>query len=92
MSVYQLESGWKSQEGKRISLSHFQGRPIVVAMIFTWCEYACPRTLADLKAIEAKLPPVDRKRVRFILVSFDSKKDKPAVLKRYALENDLDLS
>ncbi len=92
MSVYQLESVWRSQEEKRIALSRFRGRPIVIAMIFTWCEYACPRTLADLKAIEAKLTVADRKRVRFILVSFDSEKDKPAVLKRYALENELDLS
>jgi protein SCO1 len=92
LSVYQLESGWRSQEGKLIKLSHFHGRPTVVAMVFTTCEYACPRTLADLKAIEAALTDADRSRVRFVLVSFDTVHDKPAVLRAYAKENDLDVS
>ena len=91
MSIYQLQSDWKSQEGKTIRLAHFHGRPIVLAMMFTWCEYACPRTMADLKAIEAQLPPESRDQVRFLLVSFDSEKDKPAVLKAFAKKNGLDL-
>jgi protein SCO1 len=92
LSVYQLESVWQSQEGKRITLAHFRGRPTVLAMMFTTCEYACPRTLADLKTIEAKLPEADRHRVRFVLVSFDTTHDKPEVLRDYAKENHLDLS
>lgn len=92
LSVYQLESVWRSQEDKPIKLSHFRGRTVIVAMMFTTCEYACPRTLADLKAIEAKLSEADRKRVRFVLVSFDTAKDKPAVLRDYATTNGLDLS
>ena len=47
-SIFQLQSDWKSQEGKTIRLAHFHGRPIVLAMMFTSCEYACPRILADL--------------------------------------------
>jgi protein SCO1 len=92
LSVYQLESLWQSQEGKRITLAHFRGRTAILAMMFTSCEYACPRTLADLKAIEAKLSEADRHRVRFVLVSFDTAHDKPDVLRAYAKENHLDLS
>jgi protein SCO1/2 len=90
-SIFQLESEWRSQEGKTIRLAQFHGRPIVLAMMFTSCEYACPRILTDLKFIEKQLPTEYRNTVRFLLVSFDTKRDKPAVLKVYAKRNDLDL-
>ena len=90
-SIFQLQSVWKSQEGKTIRLAHFRGRPILLAMMFTSCEYACPRILADLKFIEEQIPAVSRDAVRFLLVSFDTERDRPAVLKAYAKKNDLDL-
>ena len=34
----------------------------------------------------------DRDRVRFLLVSFDSERDTPAVLREFAQKNELDLS
>lgn len=90
-SIFQLQSDWESQEGKTIRLAHFHGRPILLAMMFTSCEYACPRILADLKIIEEQMPAGNRDAVRFLLVSFDTERDRPAVLKAYAKKNDLDL-
>jgi protein SCO1/2 len=89
-SVYQLESEWRDQSGATRKLASFRGRPVVLDMIFTTCEYACPRIMSDLKGIETELG--DRlEAVRFVLISFDAERDLPPVLAAYATKQHLDL-
>jgi len=82
-SIYQLDSEWTSDVGRRIKLRVFEGRPQVVAMFFTRCEYACPIIINDLRRIEAALPENLRARVDFLLVSLDSTHDTPEVLRAF---------
>lgn len=89
-SIYQLESCWSDRSGKLRTLPQLRGQISVVAMIFTNCAFACPQTLGDLKAIEAKLSDSARPNVRFVLVSMDCERDTPAVLDAWGRENDLD--
>lgn len=89
-SVLQLEAGWTDAEGHALHLSDLRGEVWITAMIFTHCEYACPRILADLQAIDAALPSDARPRVRYLLASFDHVRDKPDVLRAYAAERGLD--
>ncbi len=79
-SLYLLDSTWTSDVEQRIKLSAFRGRPQIVAMFFTQCEYACPILVQELKTIENRLPPGVRGKVDFLLVSIDSKRDTPAEL------------
>ncbi len=79
-SLYLLDSTWTSDVGRQIKLGALRGRPQIVAMFFTHCEYACPILVGELKAIEAKLPPEVLGKVDFLLVSIDSKRDTPAEL------------
>ncbi len=79
-SLYLLDSKWTSDVGREIKLGALRGRPQVVAMFFTHCEYACPILVEELKAIERKLPPEVLGKVDFLLVSIDSKRDTPAEL------------
>jgi protein SCO1 len=74
-SLYLLDSKWTSDRGKTIPLGVLRGRPQVVAMFFTHCEYACPILVNDMKKLEARLPADVRSRTDFLLVSFDSKRD-----------------
>ncbi|MDF1838039.1 MAG: SCO family protein [Planctomycetota bacterium] len=89
-SIYNLESLWTDQAGQEHALEDFRGTVTVAAMIFTNCEYACPRIIADLKAIEGTLTKGDLAQVRWLLLSMDSDRDLPAVLKAYAERNQLD--
>jgi protein SCO1/2 len=90
-SIYQLDATWHNQDGAQVRLGSLRGRPVIVAMMFTTCQYACPRLMADLKAIEAKLVAGrDQIEPRFLLVSFDAEKDLPPVLEAYATEHGLD--
>ena len=79
-SLYLLDSTWTSDVGRQIKLGALRGRPQIVALFFTHCEYACPILVGELKAIEAKLPPAVLGKVDFLLVSIDSKRDTPAEL------------
>jgi protein SCO1/2 len=82
-SIYQLESTWTSDVGRAVKLTVFRGRPQVMALFFTHCEYACPVLVNELKRLEAALPEDLRSQVDFLLVSFDSARDTPAVLAAY---------
>lgn len=79
-SLFQLDSQWTSDQGRVIRLAILQGRPQLVAMIFTSCEFACPIIVNDMKRIADALPPVIRSQVNFTLISFDHERDTPEKL------------
>ena len=88
-SLYLLDSKWTSDVGKVVQLGVLRGRPQIVAMFFTHCEYACPITVSELKAIESKLPPDVLARVDFLLVSLDAKRDTPDELAAFRTKREL---
>jgi protein SCO1 len=88
-SIYQVTDTFQTQNDKKVALSSFEGKPTVVGMIFTHCTYACPRLTADIKNIEEQLKSDDGK-VNYLLVSFDSQRDLPEQLQKFANANQLD--
>ncbi len=88
-SLYQLESKWTSDAGREVKLGVLRGRPQIVAMFFTTCEYACPIIVENMKAIEQALPDALRSKVDFLLVSFDVARDTPEALKAYRAKSQL---
>lgn len=88
-SLYQTDATWTADTKKQIKLRDLGGRPQVVVMFFANCQFACPILVLDLKRIEAALPPDVRARVGFTLVSFDTKRDNPAMLAQYRRTHEL---
>ncbi len=88
-SLYQLESKWTSDVGREVKLSVLEGRPQIVAMFFTSCEYACPIIVENMKAIEKALPENLRGKVDFLLVSFDVERDTVTALKAFREKKEL---
>lgn len=88
-SLFQLESQWTSDFKRTIPLGVLHGRPLVVAMIFTSCEFACPILVNDLKRIEAALPAGLCGPVGFVLISFDSERDTPERLAQFRVRMEL---
>jgi protein SCO1/2 len=88
-SLYQLESTWTSDVGRKVKLSVLRGRPQVLAMFFSNCEYACPILVNEMKQLEAKLPADVLAKVDFLLVSFDTKRDTPEALAAYRRKENL---
>jgi protein SCO1/2 len=90
-SIYQLGSRWARQDGKQVSLGSLKGHYVIMAMIYTSCQGACPLIIADLKKMDRAIPRDRRSKVRFALFSLDPARDTVAKLKAYALVHDLDL-
>jgi protein SCO1 len=88
-SVYNLDGNWSDQHGRQIELKGFAGKPIILTMFFTHCEYACPLLVHDMKGIETLLEN-KKDQFTFVLVSFDNKRDTPERLKTYAQSQGVD--
>jgi protein SCO1/2 len=84
-SVYDLGGSWRDQSGATRSLASWQGKPVLLAMIYTHCTATCPLAVSELKRI-ATLDP----DVRFVLVSLDPARDDTNRLADYAAERGLD--
>src|SRR5688572_9262819 len=91
-SLYQLDSIWNSADGGKLKLAELKGKPQVVTMFFARCELACPVLVHDVTRIETALPPELRGKVGFLLVSFDSERDTPEVLRGYRQRLELNAS
>ena len=90
-SLYQLESKWTSDMGREIQLGVLRGRPQVLALFFTSCEYACPIVVENMRQLERALPESARGRVDFLLISFDTERDTPGALRAYRQKRQLPL-
>ncbi len=86
-SIYALSSPWRNQTGQEIQLQQSQGKIHLVAMVYASCTNACPRIIADMKAIEAKLSP--QALVQLTLISIDPEVDTPERLQALAQKSQL---
>ena len=89
-SIFNLTTNWNTEEGETIQLKDLKGKTLVMVMIYTTCKAACPRLVADMRNIEAKIPKKNLKDLNFVLVSIDPETDTPKRLKAFAKENLMD--
>lgn len=89
-SIFHVESLWENQSRERFPLNQLGGRIQVVAMVYTSCQYACPRILADLKSIQSSLEETAASELGFCLITIDPERDTVEAYKTYATKNDLD--
>jgi protein SCO1/2 len=82
-SLYQLDATFTDDAGRPATLASWRGRPVVLAMFFASCEYACPVLVEDLRRLRAALPEAARTQTQIVLVSFDVARDTPAALKAF---------
>lgn len=88
-SIFNLTTKWNTEENKTIQLKDLKGKTLVIVMIYTTCKAACPRLVADMRNIEAKIPKDNLKNLQFVLVSIDPDTDTPKRLKEFAIENQM---
>ncbi len=89
-SIYQLGATWTNDAGKAVTLASLRGKPVIVAMFFAQCEYACPVIVADIRRLLAALPATVRDRTEIVLVTFDTERDTPAALRAFRERMTLD--
>ena len=86
-SIYNLTSTWTTQKNENLKLDHFKNKIVIAAMVFTHCESACPRIVADMQRIEASLSEKELQQVTFLLISMDPERDTPVRLTEFAGEH-----
>jgi protein SCO1 len=77
-----------NQDNRRIKLSQYRGRPLLLTFIYTRCPLPefCPRTSRNFSEIyrEMQSAPPSAKKPHLLTISFDTDYDAPAVLRDYA--------
>lgn len=89
-SVYQLEVPLVDQDGKRAPWRAQRGKPRVVGMFYTSCQYICPLIVDSGKAIERQLSPAQQARIGITLLSLDPARDTPQALAAVVAKRKLD--
>jgi protein SCO1/2 len=90
MSIYQFSSSWITQNGDEITFEDLKGEILIVTMIYTSCQSACPRLVEAVKAIESKVSTSILSGVRYVFITIDPEYDTPARLKEYAVKNGME--
>ena len=90
MSIYQLTTSWRTQDNDEITFKDLNGEVLVVVMIYTSCQSACPRLVEDMKSIESKVSASIPSGVRYVFVSIDTTYDTPERLKAFSIEDGMD--
>ena len=86
-SIYNLDTDWKKQDGTMMKLTDLKGKTVVAAMVFTHCESACPRIVADIQRIEKESD--NKSDIQYVLISMDPERDTPERFKEFAAERQL---
>ena len=89
-SVYQLELPLTSQDGETRDWETLRGKPRLVSMFYTSCQYICPLIVDSGKALEHALTPAQRDRLGIVLISMDPARDDPTALSAVAGQRKLD--
>ena len=89
-SVYQLPLKLTDQDGKQREWRSFRGRPRLVSMFYTSCQYICPLIIDAGKAVERSLTPAELQRLGVVFISMDPARDSPAVLKETTVKRRVD--
>lgn len=89
-SLYQLDATWTNDAGGNLALASLRGRPVILAMFFAQCEYACPVIVNDIRRLRAALPEDVREKAQVVLVTFDTVRDTPEALRAFRTRMSLD--
>jgi len=69
------------QNGRRVSLSDFRGKWVVMTWIYTHCMTVCPALKAEMKIVQTGLGDAVARDVQLVTITFDPERDTPEVMK-----------
>ena len=91
-SLYRLDIALVDQDGRGFRFGDRQGKPVLVSMFYTSCQYVCPLIIDSLRKTQAALARDGGGKIDVLLVSFDPQRDTPARLAQVFAERKLDAS
>ena len=77
-------------QGLPVSLSKYQGRPLLISLIFTSCHHVCPAITQHLgTAVEAARDALGEDSFQAITVGFDTAVDTPDAMRMFAARQNI---
>ena len=89
-SIYQLDLPLTDSAGRTADWEQLRGKPRLVSMFYTSCQYICPLIVESGKAVERQLTPAQRAKLGVALISMDPARDTPAALKKVVSDRKID--
>ena len=89
-SIYQLDLQVTDSTGRTADWDQLRGKPRLVSMFYTSCQYICPLIVESGKAVERQLTPAQRAKLGVALISMDPARDTPAALRKVATDRKID--
>ena len=89
-SIYQLDLPLTDSNGRTADWDQLRGKPRLVSMFYTSCQYICPLIVESGKAVERQLTPAQRAKLGVALISMDPARDAPAALRKVATDRKID--
>ena len=81
-SIYQLSVALTDQDGREFRLADERGKPMLVSMFYSSCQFVCPMLIDTLRDTENRLGPGERDHLGVLMVSIDPAHDTVTVLKQ----------
>lgn len=88
-SIFHLDSTFENQRGKAVKLDSLRGKVAVLAMVYTHCDNACPRIIADMRRIRKEIDEEAKAELELVLVSIDPARDTVQRLQSFGEETGL---
>ncbi len=78
-------------QGQSVDLTDYQGRPLLVSMIFTSCYHVCPAITRHLAtAVEAAREALGEDSFQVVTIGFDTPEDTPEAMRQFARKQGMD--
>ncbi len=79
-------------DGRRLRLSEFRGKPLVISLIYTSCYHICPTTTQHLaKVVRTARAALGPDSFNVLTIGFDTPNDTPAAMRRFAQDQGMDV-
>lgn len=79
------------RSGRKVRLSDYRGKPLVISMIYTNCPIVCATITRNLTALKKSQEALGADSFGVLTVGFDAENDTPKTMGYFATRNDVDL-
>jgi protein SCO1/2 len=80
------------QTGASFKFHALRGKVVILTFMYTTCPDVCPLLTANMRGVQEKLTPSERKAVYFLSITTDPEVDSPNVLRSYGERHKVDFT
>lgn len=81
-----------NNRGRKVRLSDYRGKPLVISMIYTRCPFICATTTRNLSALKQSRDALGDDSFGVLTIGFDTKNDTPQAMDDFAQRMDVKLT